>query len=157
MTLPILRDTADSVLLFDPVTGEALDLAVAPLDTLAELRDLIRNHEEDQRIAKAQLDAELHRRLDLENTLTMYVDGWKITGKAAETVEWDTDALAATLQELVDDGHLTEDAARRALEPVLTLKPHAGELKKLAAKQPAVAACQRTVPQTRRATVRRAA
>jgi polyhydroxyalkanoate synthesis regulator phasin len=157
MSLPILREHADTVRLFDPATGEEVDLESASLDTLAELRDLIREHEENQRLAKQQLDAEIHERLDRENTLTARVGEWLITGKAAETTEWNTEALATILEELVDDGKLSEDAAKRALEPVLTLKPRPGELKKLADKFTEIRACAHRVPQIRRATIKRAA
>lgn len=159
MSLPILRETADVVRLFDPATGEELDLAEAPVATLAELRDAIRAGEEDQRIAKQALDAELHRRMDFENTLTLRIDGWVITGKPADAVEWDVPALKAALEQLVAADVISEDAARRALEPTVVLKPRAGELKKLSTK-PAVAgvfaSCRRVVPQPRRATVKRA-
>lgn len=153
--LPIVRPTADTVLLFHPETGEQIELATAPVDDLAFLRDLIRQAEEDQRVAKQELDAELHRRMDRDNTLTLKVPGWEITGKSALTSEWDADQLKDALADLVEAGELSEDAARRALKPVVTLKPAAGELKKLAARFPTVEACRSEVPQARRATVKK--
>jgi NAD(P)H-hydrate repair Nnr-like enzyme with NAD(P)H-hydrate dehydratase domain len=160
MTLPILRETADTVRFFDP-NGEEITLADAPTELVAWLRDEIRTAEEDQRVAKQTLDAELHRRMDYDNTLTLRAPGYTITGKAPEAIEWDAEALKAVLSGLVDAGLLSDVAARRALEPVLVLKPHAGELKKLAAKTgpvgDAVSGCQRRVPQARRATVKRVA
>ncbi|CAA9323630.1 MAG: hypothetical protein AVDCRST_MAG68-2108 [uncultured Gemmatimonadetes bacterium] len=153
--LPILRETADTVRLFDPATGEELVLADAPLETLAEVRELIRADEENQRLAKQALDAELHARMDRENTLTLHVDGFDITGKPAEVAEWSVEELRVELERLVTDGVLSEEAARKALRPVVVLKPQAGELKKLAGRFETVAACRRMVPVARRATVKR--
>ena len=155
--LPILRPSADEVVLFHPETGEQVDLLAATVDDLAYLRDVIRAAEEDQRIAKQALDLELHRRMDRDNTLTLKVAGWEITGKSATTFEWDVNALEAALKGLVDEGDLSDDAARRALKPVITLKPMAGDLKKLAARFPVVEGCRAEVPQARRATVKRGA
>ena len=159
----IMRLAADEVLLFDPDTGEQIDLAVPPgelalmVTTLAKLRERIRDAEEDQRIAKAALDAALHAVMDFESTLTLRADGYEITGKSATTFEWDVNALEAALKGLVDEGDLSDDAARRALKPVITLKPMAGDLKKLAARFPVVEGCRAEVPQARRATVKRGA
>lgn len=160
MSLPILRESADTVRFFDDVTGEEIHLPDAPTDVVAELRHRIRDTEEDQRIAKQTLDADLHRRMDFHNTLTLRTDEWVITGKSAETTEWDTDQLQSALSALVGAGLISEDAATRALQPVVTLKPSAAELKKLAGKPgpvgDAIRACQHSVPQARRATVKRA-
>lgn len=157
MSVPIVRPTADTVLLFHPATGEQIDLVAAAVSDLAELRDLIRQAEEDQRIAKQALDAELHRRMDFEDLLTLHAGGWTITGKPAVSAEWDIDKLEVELKALVDAGDLSEEAARRALKPVVTHQPMAGALKKLVARFPGVGACRVDVPQARRATVKKAA
>ncbi|HXH35722.1 MAG TPA: hypothetical protein VNJ54_15170 [Plantibacter sp.] len=152
----ISRPEADTVLLFDEETGELVDMAGATVEHLAAIRAQIMDDEDDQKAAKRALDWELHRRMDEDNKLTLHAAGWEITGKAEKTAQWDLVALETALAELVDDGKLTQDAARRALKPTVVLKPAARDLDKLAKRFPAVEACRTEVPQARRATVRRA-
>lgn len=155
MSLPLVRESADVVTIFDPETGLEVDLRTAPLATLADIRDRFRDVEDDQRIAKQMIDHELHVRADRENTRTLRADGWEVVCSASEKAEWNVEELRVALEQLVAAEELTEDAARRALKPVVTLKPVAGELKKLAARFPSVAECSVMVPQARRASVKR--
>ncbi len=157
MSLPIVRESADVVRIFDPSTGIEVDLANDAAEVLAVVRDAIKEAEDTQRIAKQELDAELHRRMDRANTLTLHLDGWEIKGKPETKAEWDPDALAVVLGELVEAGELTESAAREALKPTIVLKPMAGKLKKLGERFPDVAGCCEQVLQTRYASVKRSA
>lgn len=123
--LPILRETADDVRLFDPASGEELDLASCSDETLAGLRDLIRDAEEEQRIAKRKIDAAILHRMDFQRKWTLHAAGWTLTAPSPEQVLEidDAAALHADLMGLVDAGMLAVDAVNDAVEQVVTFKP----------------------------------
>lgn len=162
MSLPILREHADTVRLFDPATGDELDLSLCSDATLANLRDMIRDAEEEQRIAKHQIDGEVLARMDREGVYTIRVEGFEITAPSpAQRSEFDGAALHAALMAFVDTGELTVGAVDRAVEQVLTFKPKkAGieALRKLGGEiADTIATHEAKTDPVRRVTVKRAA
>ncbi len=105
-----------------PHTGEVLDLA-APPEQLAQLLDEVRDVESRLRELKAEVSREIHARMDVARKWTLDAGPYKLVGKSdAPEEEWDVDALAATLTELVDDGAISTEAMDAACEVVTTFK-----------------------------------
>lgn len=138
-----------------PATGEVLDLEAADNVDLADQRigavELRRLLDE----FTATLDAEVIRRMDHENTLTLRAGPWKMTGDGTEVTTWDSAQLSLELEALVQAGRLARGAAQKALEVVVSYKPKAAELKKLAKHadpevRTAVEACRTVGPNPRR-------
>lgn len=130
--LPILRETADTVRLFDPADGSELILADTDTATLAELRDLIRETEEDQRLAKQALDAELISRMDRAATWTLNEGGFKITAPSpAPQDDYDAQALRVDLEDARDRGLITDEAVDNAVQLIIDYKARAGGIKAL--------------------------
>jgi hypothetical protein len=124
VSLPILRESADEVRVFDPGTGEEIIIADAPTETLAELRELIRSAEEDQRMAKQALDAELLARMDRAAKWTMNEGGYKLTAPSPTPVEtFDAHALRADLEAASEQGLIDQGAVDAAVEVVVDYKP----------------------------------
>jgi hypothetical protein len=160
--LPVLRESADRVRLFSPSTGEEVIPADAATNTLAEVRDAIRTVEEDLRLAKQTIDAELIGRMDSAAKWSVSVGGFKLSAPSpAPSVEYDAQALRGRLEELVADGLLSMQAVDAAVEVVTTFKVRAAgvnALRKLGGLvAEAVQDCSQTVDKPRRVTVSRAA
>jgi len=102
----------------NPITGEALALRDESTDTLARLRDEIRDARNALNEWANQIDAELTSRLDHEARRSAQVGGYKIE-TTAPTV-WSTDELALreALLELVEAGVISREAVDAAVEVV---------------------------------------
>lgn len=119
MTLPILRETADSVRIFEPGTGAEIDLQAAPLEQLADWRHAMRSYEEDAKLAKQAVDREIVARMDRAALWTQREGRYVVTAPSpAPAVEYDADALRDAL---IEHG-LDQDAVDRAVVPVVTFK-----------------------------------
>lgn len=113
-----------------PQTGEALDLS-APTGDLAAWVDQIRQIESQAKEAREEIGRELLRRMDAKASWTLREAGFKITGQSPQPkLEWNVDALRATLADLRDQG-LDEDAIDAALEVVVSYRPRAAGLNAL--------------------------
>lgn len=163
MSLPILRESADEVRLFDPASGEELDLGLVSDATLANLRDMIRDAEEEQRLAKHKIDAEVLSRMDRQARWTLRVEGYELTAPspAPKTEYPDAAALHAALMDFVDSGDLTVEAVDAAVEQVLTYKPRKAGIEALRKRggriAEVIAAHEQQVEPARRVTIKRAA
>jgi hypothetical protein len=160
--LPVLREAADHVRLFDPATGEELELASAPTDQLAEMRAYIRDLEEDLKLAKQALDGEVIRRMDLECRWSWSGNGYTLKAPSpAPGIEFDAAQLRGRLEELVAEGLLSMAAVDAAVEVVTEFKPKVAginALKKLGgAVAEAIAECATEVEKPRRVSLGRAA
>ena len=160
--LPILRENADLVRLFDPATGEEIDLSLCSDATLANLRDMIRDAEDEQRLAKRQIDGAILDRMDHRKKWTLHADGYTLTASSPEPVVEipDAAALHGELMELVDTGELAVEAVNDAVEQVVTYKPRKRGLQAIK-KGGGLAAeiierHEARVPPTRRVSVKRA-
>jgi len=160
--LPVLRETADTVRLFLPSTGEELQLASAPTDQLAEMRAYIRDLEEDLRLAKQALDAEVIARFDREAVWSWRGNGYTLKAPSPmPQIEFDAEQLRGRLEELVAEGLLSMAAVDAAVEVVTSFKPRVAginALRKLGgAVAEAVAECSTEVDRPRRVSLGRVA
>lgn len=106
-----------------PLTGEAIDLAAAGTDDLADAIDRIRDLESQLRAAKRQLADEAIRRMDNDELKwTITGQDWQLSAPSPGRVEWDAEAVAAVLARLVIDGDLPREAAERAVVAVPKVK-----------------------------------
>lgn len=106
-----------------PLTGEAIDLAAAGTDDLADAIDHIRDLESQLRAAKRQLADEAIRRMDNDELKwTITGQDWQLSAPSPGRVEWDAEAVAAVLARLVIDGDLPREAAERAVVAVPKVK-----------------------------------
>jgi len=158
--LPILRESADTVRLFSPATGEELDLATAALQQIAEVRCLIRDHEEDLRLAKRMLDAEILARMDRQAKWSWSADGFALSAPSpAPVTEYDAGRLRDRLDELAYNGVLERGAVDAAVELVVSYKPHPAGIKALAklggVVEETIAGCSTSSKRQRRVSVRR--
>lgn len=163
MSLPILREHADEVRIFDPRSGEEIVLADADSETLAFLRDAIRAAEEDQRLAKQQIDAEVIGRMDFHRKWTMHAGEYTMTAPSSDPVVEipDPAALHSELMAFVDAGEVSIEAIDAAVEQVITFKARkrgldalrkgGGEIAEVIAKH------EKQVMPPRRVTVKKAA
>lgn len=147
----------------NPTTGEAVELANATTDQLAQLRDEIRDARAALQEWANQLDHELTSRLDHEARRSATVGGFAIKVTAPTVRETDEAALRAALLELWDAGLISLAAVDNAVEiieipkarraGINALHKHADERVRAA-----VAAHDREIPNpTRRVTVTRSA
>lgn len=132
MSLPILRESADEVRLFDPASGAEISLPDAPTATLAELRDIIRRTEEDQRLAKQAIDAELLARMDRGAKWTLREGGFVLSAPSPSPVEeFDGHALRADLEDAAERGLISTEAVDAAVEMIVDYKPRAAGISAL--------------------------
>ena len=111
--LPVLRDKRTPYGC-STRTGEEVILPDATTDKLAELRDWIRSTEEDLRIAKRALDAEMIGRMDKEATWSTTVGGYKISAPSpAPSTEYDAVDLRHGLEELQEEGLISLRCSQR--------------------------------------------
>jgi len=147
----------------NPTTGEALALSEEPTDTLAKLRDEIRDARDALNTWANQLDAELTARLDHEARRSASVGGYSIKVTAPTVRETDEAALRAALIELWEEGLISLAAVDAAVEIVEVPKARRAGLNALHRHadprvREVVAAHDREVPNpVRRVSVSRAA
>lgn len=98
-----------------PLTGEALDLAAAGTDDLADAIDTIRDLESQLRAAKRMLADEAIARMDRAVCWTLAGEDWKLSAPSPGRVEWDAERVAATLARMVVDGRVPREAAELAV------------------------------------------
>lgn len=98
-----------------PLTGEAIDLADANTDDLADAIDRIRDLESQLRAAKRQLADEAVARMDAACQWTLAGADWKLSAPSPGRVEWDADRLARVLAQMVIDGRVPREAAELAV------------------------------------------
>lgn len=98
-----------------PLTGEALDLAAAGTDDLADAIDTIRDLESQLRAAKRMLADEAIARMDRAVCWTLAGEDWKLSAPSPGRVEWDAERVAATLARMVVDGRVPREAAEQAV------------------------------------------
>lgn len=116
-------DIARQSLVIIPLTGEAVDLAAATTDDLADAIDRVRDLESQLRAAKRMLADEAIARMD-NDELKWTIAGrdWQISAPSPGRVEWDAEAVAAVLARLVVNGDLPREAAERAVVAVPKVK-----------------------------------
>lgn len=98
-----------------PLTGEAVELASAGTDDLADAIDRIRDLESQLRSAKRQLADEAVARMDAACQWTLAGEDWKLSAPSPGRVEWDAHRLAAVLARMVVDGQVPREAAEQAV------------------------------------------
>ena len=98
-----------------PLTGEAIDLADANTDDLADAIDRIRDLESQLRSAKRQLAHEAVARMDAACQWTLAGADLKLSAPSPGRVEWDADRLARVLAQMVVDGRVPREAAELAV------------------------------------------
>ena len=89
------------------------------------------------------------------NARTLTAGHYKLTTTAPRTTTWDTATLGIVLQALVNENRISQGAANKALEQVITYKAVAVELNKLAAHadpevRNAIQTCRTVTPDQRR-------
>lgn len=111
-----------------PATGEALELA-APAHELARAWSDLEELDRDLKAAKREIADEVIRRLDHEGRRSMTIDGVKLEASAPTEKVWNLPELQGTLDELVNEGTISDEKAGRCIkwEP----KPAWVELKTL--------------------------
>ncbi len=143
----------------DRSTGEVVDLAATGTDTLAAFLTNTRELEAELRQAKALVAREVHRRMDAEAKWTARVGGYELRGESPDRTDYDTEGLDKALRRLVRRELITREAAKSALERVVTLKPRKQGIKALAKLggevEAAVVECERPVDRERRVSVSR--
>ena len=126
------RAAHDAGIVASPTTGEVIDLATAPTETLAAYLDGVRDLERRLREQKAMATAEVLARMDREGRWTATLGDWKLTAPSPEPRRvYDAAALRADLEQLVADDLIAPAAAARAVEEVTTLKVSAAGVKAL--------------------------
>lgn len=160
--LPVLRENADRVRLFSPATGEELDLPTAPTDQLAEMRAYIRDLEEDLKLAKQALDAEVIDRMDREARWSWNGKGYRLSAPSpAPVTTYDAEELYERLSVLAAKGVISWEALGEAVARVWDYKPRVAginRLRKLGGEvAEAIDACATEVERVRRVTLGRAA
>jgi len=157
MTFPTLRDQGASVVVH-PLTGELVSLD-SPNPDLAAWLDGVRDLESRFREAKRQVHDELLARMDGAASWTIDTGDYKLVGESPALTEYDGDRLRHVLEQLVADGSIGEEAAKAALETVVTYKPRVRGIRALeklgGVVREAIAACSRPVERPRRVSVRR--
>lgn len=158
--LPVVRERADELRLFDPHTGEEVELATATTDRLAALRCYILDLERDLLAqAKRDIDGELLARMDRAARWSVNANGYLVSAPSpAPSTEYDAEELRGRLDELVADGVLDLAAADAAVEVIISFKAKAAGIKALAKLGGPVAEaideCSRSVDKVRRVSVK---
>lgn len=119
-------------LVINPRTGEALALAEAPTDELADIIDAIKEREDELRSFKRLVADEILRRMDHERTYTAHLPGGlKLTGDGPRGDEYDGERLHTQLRVLVDEGVIGEIALRKAVETTTAYRVRVGGVRAL--------------------------
>lgn len=109
--------STDLVHVVNPATGEALELATADTDRIAQERRGVtglKRHLDDY---ASYLDSALNERLDKMNTRSAKVGSWTIETKAPSVAEYPVDALSKALDTLIEAGHLAPEVKDRVIVP----------------------------------------
>lgn len=110
--------STELVQVVNPATGEAVELASAATDHLAQERRSVTDLKRDLDHYATFLDGELTRRLDRMGRRSASVGGWGIETKAPTTTEWDEALLYEALVDLVDWELLEAEVVDEVLVPV---------------------------------------
>jgi hypothetical protein len=107
-----------------PYTGEAIELATATDEQLAQLLDQVKEWKRAQLAAfeGAVRDEILHRMDTLAKggvpgAWTLRAGRYKLTGSSPGQTEYDLSAVRAVLKSLVKTGDITDDAAKKVIVP----------------------------------------
>lgn len=95
------------VSVFDPRDGEFIDTSTAPAERVADVLHAVREREAALKAARAELEAELRRRLEVRQRKTIVFGGFEVTLDGGRESVWDPDELERTLRDLVDEGALS--------------------------------------------------
>lgn len=98
-----------------PLTGEAIDLAAAGTDDLADAIDRIRDLESQLRAAKRQVADEAIARMDTACAWTLAGEDWKLSAPSPGRIEWDAERLVTVLARMVIEGRVPQEAAAQAV------------------------------------------
>jgi hypothetical protein len=99
-----------------PQTGEVIDLKAAATDVLAIAFDGLLDAERDLKSLRSQIGEEITERLDHEGRRSVTLDGWTVETTAPTVKEWDMDRLRSDLAELVGEGVISEEKAKRCVK-----------------------------------------
>ncbi len=146
----------------DRSSGELIDLREASTDRLARFLDEAAELVSLVGEARAQAEREVLRRMDEEATWTARVGDFELRAPSPEAgmTYWDEEALEEVLDDLVERGLVSEQAAAAALEVETTVerKPKRGGIGALlrlgGEVAEAVAACERRREEPPRRSVR---
>lgn len=109
----------------NPKTGEVVLLADATREDIAAWYIWLMEVRGQMERAVRAAERVFIERSDMETTLGVNVDGWRISVPGAgETFVPDVEALRAALLQLVEDGSLTQQAADEACRPHGVECPH---------------------------------
>lgn len=115
--------TLDSVVL-NPVTGEVINLANAPLADVARLLDEVRQLETHLRDLKRTVSEHVLAGMDRQASWTLRGGGYELRSSSpVPAVTYDAAALHAALLELVDQGALDRSAVAAAVQEIVDYKP----------------------------------
>lgn len=110
-------------LVVHPLTGEAIDLAQAPDEHVADFLSQIRDHEDALKDAKRIITQELLRRMDYQAKYTLRAGGYTLKSQSpAPAEEFDELQLREDLLALQDEGVISPEAVDNAVETVVTYK-----------------------------------
>jgi hypothetical protein len=144
-------EIAERAVAVNPATGEALVLAECSTGILGRALDEIRETESKAREFKARVTEEILSRMDALAQWTIHMDGYKITGDSPATHGYDVVQLRATLERLVADGSLAQEAAIKGIVTKVEYAPAVAGLNALSKLGPevkeAIHACE--TPKTR--------
>lgn len=105
-------------------TGEIIDLRGMTTVSVATFAVQLRDLELRVKEAKAVAERELIYRMDEDRCWTIHTDdGVTLSAPSPSRTEMDAKELMAVLEELVADGDLPEDVAKRAVRTTITHKP----------------------------------
>lgn len=114
---------SEALEVFDPRSGEIVDLRKQSDEDLAAFLQWIRDQEEGARRSKKLISIELHRRMDGDALWTREAETFRIKGAAPPTPDYEAERLRPILEQLVKDGDITEAAMENACP--LETKPKA--------------------------------
>lgn len=118
-----------SMVAVHPRTGEAIDLHSSATDELLDCHDAFADLVREMNEAKREIDDELIRRMDHEGRRSFTFDRFKVETNTPLEKSWDVDALVETLDELVDDGLISQTKRDKCLK--IDVKPAWVEIKTL--------------------------
>jgi hypothetical protein len=138
--LDLIVQLGEAEMIVDPATGEAVILADAPDELVASVLGAIQQRIGELMEAKRYLGGVMIERFDAQALWTIHAPGVKVTSASAaeERVVWDAPLLHELLDQAVEDGLITRDAALRACSTRVEYVTHAAGLRALE-KLPALA------------------
>ena len=105
----------------NPFTGEVIDLD-APTEVLAKELQQLRDLDTERKRLVAVVQREIIRRCDFDAKLTYHFPGFDLTADGKGRREYNGEALKKVLEGLLDDGLISRDAARAAIERTVSFK-----------------------------------